>query len=570
MKNNEVAEIFDEIADIMEILQVNWKPKAYRKAALSLTGLSQNIDDIYKKSGIKGLEEIPGIGGGLAKKIIEYLTTGKISEYEKLKKKIPLSVEQMTHIRGLGPKKVWKLYKELKINNVEELKKACEKGLLQNLEGFGEKTEKEILESLALYKKGQERRLLGEVLPLAREIVEELKKLSEVKKIEIVGSLARMKETIKDIDLLIISLNPRKVMEYFVNLSQVEKIVARGELKSSVLLKQGINCDLRVFEEKNFGAAMQYFTGSTEHNVELRKIAIGQGYKLNEYGLFKGNKYVCGRTEEEIYDRLGLLRVPPEMRENTGEIKLKKLPDLINYGDIKGDLHMHTNWSDGQNTTEEMILAAKNSGHEYIAITDHSPGQRLANGLDEKRLLKHIEEIKELRKRITGIKILIGSEVDILKDGNLDYPDRLLKLLDWVNISIHSGFKMSEKEMTKRVLKALDNPFAKVWSHPTARSINKREPINVDLEKVFQKAKDRGLLLEVNSTPKRLDLKDSHARLAVEMGNKLIINTDSHAVAHLKGMEYGIAQARLGWIEKKDVVNTLSWKEFEKYVGKNG
>ncbi len=568
MKNNEVAEIFEEIADILEILQINWKPKAYRKAALNILSLSQNIDDIYKKSGIKGLEEIPGIGEGLAKKIIEYLTTGKIIEYEKLKKKIPLSVEEMTHIRGLGPKKVWKLYKELRIKNTEELGKACEKGLLQNLEGFGEKTEKEILESLALYKKGQERRLLGEVLPLAREIVNELKKLNEVKRIEIVGSLARRKETIKDIDLLIISADPKKVMNYFVNLPQVEKITAHGELKSSVILKQGMNCDLRVFEEKNFGAAMQYFTGSTEHNVEVRKIAISEGYKLNEYGLFKGNKYLCGKTEEEIYTKLGLLRVPPEMRENTGELKLKKLPNLIDYKDIKGDLHMHTTWSDGQNTTEEMILAAKNLGHQYIAITDHSPGQRLANGLEEKRLLAHIEEIKELRKKITGINILAGAEVDILKDGNLDYPDRLLKLLDWVNISIHSGFKMSEKDMTKRVLKALDNPYAKVWSHPTARSINMREPINIDLAKVFERAKDRSLLLELNSTPKRLDLKDSHARLAVEIGNKLIINTDSHAASQLKQIEYGIAQARRGWVEKKDVVNTLSWKEFENFLSR--
>ncbi len=566
VKNKELAEIFNEIADILEILQVEWKPRAYRNAAISLENLSQNIDDIYLTKGIKGLKEIPGIGENLAKKIEEFLKTGKVKEYEELKKKIPQGVEEMTHVQGLGPKKAYKLFKELKIKDLKQLKEACENKKIRNLEGFGEKTEQEILENLAVYQKGQERRLLGEILPVARSIVEELKKLSEVKKIEIVGSLARRKETVKDIDLLIVSSNAVKVMNYFIKMPNVEKVISHGEAKSAVLLKEGVNCDLRVFEEKSFGAAMQYFIGSKEHNVEVRKIAQNKGCKLNEYGLFKKEKYLCGRTEQEIYSKLGLLCVPPEMRENTGELKIKKLPDLIDYQDIKGDLHVHTTWSDGQNTTEEMILAAKKLGYEYIAITDHSQRQFQANGLNEKRLLKHIEEIEKLRKKINGIKILIGSEVDILKDGSLDYSNKILKLLDWVNIAIHQGFTMTEEEITKRVLKALDNPYVKVFSHPTARSLNKRPEINVNLERVFQKTKDRGIILEINSTPRRLDLKDTHAKLAVEMGNKLIINTDSHSTEQLKFIEYGIAQARRGWIEKKDVINTLPWNKFENYI----
>ncbi|MBI4919653.1 nucleotidyltransferase domain-containing protein, partial [archaeon] len=320
MKNREIADIFNEIADILEILQVEWKPRAYRNAAVNLENLSQDIEYIYSKKGIDGLKELPGIGENLAKKIEEFLKTGKVKEYEKLKKKIPLEVEEMTHVQGLGPKKAYRLFKELKIKNLKELKYACEKNKVRNLEGFGEKTEQEILENLALYEKGQERKVLGAVLPVARSIVEELKKLSEVKKIEIVGSLARMKETIKDIDLLVVSTNSKRVMSYFTSLPSVEKVISHGEAKSSVLLKEGLNCDLRVFDEKSFGSAMQYFIGSKEHNVEVRKIALSKGFKLNEYGLFKREKYICGKTEEEIYGKLGLLLIPPEMRENTGEL----------------------------------------------------------------------------------------------------------------------------------------------------------------------------------------------------------------------------------------------------------
>jgi len=565
MKNQEIAEIFDEIADILEMLQIEWKPRAYRKAAQSMRD-SVNIEEIYKKKGVEGLKEISGIGDALAKKIEEYLRTGKIREFEKLKKKIPLSVDEMTHIQSLGPKKAYRLFKELNIKNIKQLELACKQGKLRTLEGFGEKSEKEIIANIELYKKGRERKMLGRILPLARELINELKKVKEVKKIEIVGSLIRMKETIKDIDLLIASANSEKVMNHFVNLPGVEKVLVRGETKSSVLLKAGLNCDLRVVPEKSFGAALQYFIGSKLHNVEVRKIAIKKGYKLNEYGLFKKNKYVCGKDEKEIYKKLDLLYVPPELRENTGELKLKKLPDLVSGKDIRGDLHTHTVWSDGESTTEEMILAAKKLGYEYIAITDHSPRQIMANGLDEKRLLAHIKEIELLRKKISGIQILIGSEVDILRDGSLDYSNKILKKLDWVNIALHTSLKLNFNDMTKRVLTALDNPYVNSFVHPTARSLENRGPVEFNVEKIIQKAIDNNILLEINSAPKRLDLKDVHARLAVEMGAKLVIDTDAHHENQLKNIEYGVATARRGWVEKKHVVNTLSWGKFKKYM----
>lgn len=566
MQNKKLENLFEEIADILEILQVEWKPRAYRKAAESIASLSRSIEDIYEEKGITGLKEIPGIGEALAKKIVEFLKTGSIKEYEKLIKKIPKSVEEMVHLQGLGPKKTYRLFKELNIKSIAQLEKACKQGKLRKLEGFGEKSEKEILTGIQYYKKGLERKSIGLVLPVAKEIVEELKKLKEVEKIEIVGSLRRMKETIKDIDLLVVSKNRKKVMEKFTTLPNVEKIISKGETRSSVVLSEGLNCDLRVVPEKSFGAAMQYFTGSKQHSVEVRKIAIKKGYKLNEYGLFKGKRYLCGRTEKEIYKKLGLPYFPPELRENRGELSLKKIPNLISLKDIKGDLHVHTLWSDGIETTENMILACRAKKYEYVAITDHSKSQSVANGLSEKRLIKHIEEIENLKNKIKGIKILIGSEVDILKDGSLDYSNKILKKLDWVNISLHSYFKQSPKEATKRVLKALDNPYVTVFSHPTARSIGKRGPINFDIEKVIQKAVDNKILLEINSAPKRLDLKDVHAKLVVEMGAKVIINTDSHRIEHLDNMLYGVATARRGWVEKKHVVNALSWNKFKKYI----
>src|SRR3989344_1094691 len=571
MKNIEIALIFYKIADILEMLGIEWKPIAYRRAARVIETMSKDIETIYNKDGLKGLMQISSIGKALAKKIEEYILTDKIKEYELLKKQIPKGFEDLLYVQGIGPKKVYKLFKKLKIDNIQKLENAAKKGLIRKLEGFGDKSEQEILKSIEIFKKGQERMLLGKALPIAREIESSLEKLKEVKKVVIAGSVRRMKETIKDIDILVISSNPKKVVNTFTTMPNVERVLAKGETKSSIVLKQGINSDLRVLEEKSFGAGLNYFTGSKDHNVELRRIAITKGLKLSEYGLFnaKNGRYVCGRTEQDVYKKLGLSYVAPELRENLGEIqaaKKSKLPKLIDYDSLNGDLHMHTKWSDGANTTEEMINACINLDYKYIAITDHSKSEYVANGLDEKRLLKHCQEIDELQKKYPQIRVLKGAEVDILSDGKLDYSDKILKKLDIVIASIHSRFKSQKEEMTKRIIKALENKYVNIFSHPTGRLINEREPYEVDIEKLFETARENNVFLEINSFPSRLDLKDINIKLALEHEVKFAINSDSHSTEHLKYIELGIAQARRGWLESKDILNTLSKQKVEKIL----
>ena len=571
MKNIEIALIFYKIADILEMLGIEWKPIAYRRAARVIETMSKDIETIYNKDGLKGLMQISSIGKALAKKIEEYILTDKIKEYELLKKQIPAGFEDLLYVQGIGPKKVYKLFKKLKIDNIQKLENAAKKGLIRKLEGFGDKSEQEILKSIEIFKKGQERMLLGKALPIAREIESSLEKLKEVKKVVIAGSVRRMKETIKDIDILVISSNPKKVVNTFTTMPNVERVLAKGETKSSIVLKQGINSDLRVLEEKSFGAGLNYFTGSKDHNVELRRIAITKGLKLSEYGLFnaKNGRYVCGRTEQDVYKKLGLSYVAPELRENLGEIqaaKKSKLPKLIDYDSLNGDLHMHTKWSDGANTTEEMINACINLDYKYIAITDHSKSEYVANGLDEKRLLKHCQEIDELQKKYPQIRVLKGAEVDILSDGKLDYSDKILKKLDLVIASIHSRFKSQKEEMTKRIIKALENKYVNIFSHPTGRLINEREPYEVDIEKLFETARENNVFLEINSFPSRLDLKDINIKLALEHEVKFAINSDSHSTEHLKYIELGIAQARRGWLESKDILNTLSKQKVEKIL----
>ena len=571
MKNIEIALIFYKIADILEMLGIEWKPIAYRRAARVIETMSKDIETIYNKDGLKGLMQISSIGKALAKKIEEYILTDKIKEYELLKKQIPKGFEDLLYVQGIGPKKVYKLFRKLKIDNIQKLENAAKKGLIRKLEGFGDKSEQEILKSIEIFKKGQERMLLGKALPIAREIESSLEKLKEVKKVVIAGSVRRMKETIKDIDILVISSNPKKVVNTFTTMPNVERVLAKGETKSSIVLKQGINSDLRVLEEKSFGAGLNYFTGSKDHNVELRRIAITKGLKLSEYGLFnaKNGRYVCGRTEQDVYKKLGLSYVAPELRENLGEIqaaKKSKLPKLIDYDSLNGDLHMHTKWSDGANTTEEMINACINLDYKYIAITDHSKSEYVANGLDEKRLLKHCQEIDELQKKYPQIRVLKGAEVDILSDGKLDYSDKILKKLDIVIASIHSRFKSQKEEMTKRIIKALENKYVNIFSHPTGRLINEREPYEVDIEKLFETARENNVFLEINSFPSRLDLKDINIKLALEHEVKFAINSDSHSTEHLKYIELGIAQARRGWLESKDILNTLSKQKVEKIL----
>ncbi len=570
MKNLELSRIFSEIADILEIQQVQWKPQAYRRAARAIETLSEDIEEIYRKGGIKALQEIPGVGEGIAKKIVQFIEEGEVREHEKLKRGMPEGFDELMRVPGMGPKKLKVLHEKLGIKTLKDLEEAAKKGKIRELERFGEKSEEDILRGLELVKKGKERMLLGKALPIARSIEAQLRRLKEIKKVSIAGSTRRRKETIKDIDILVVSSNPKKVMNYFTTMDEVDTILAKGPTKSTIFLKAGLPSDVRVVEEKSFGAALQYFTGNKEHNIKLREIAIKKGCKLNEYGLFdkKTGRYICGRTEEEVYKKLGLPYFEPELRENTGEFELAKksgkLPDIIPYNSVKGDLHTHTVWSDGANTTEEMVLAAKKIGYEYIAISDHSKSERIANGLDEKRMLKHLDEIDKVAKKAQGIQVLKGSEVDILPDGSLDYKDEILKKLDFVTASVHSRFKSSKKEMTDRIVKAMKNRYVNVIGHPTGRLINAREPYEIDFEKLCKAAVENDVFLEINASPERLDLSDNLIKTAIAYGVKFVISTDSHSTEQLKYMELGIAQARRGWATAKDIINTLPWKKFEK------
>jgi DNA polymerase (family 10) len=466
------------------------------------------------------------------------------------------------------------LHKKLGIKSVAQLEKAARAGKIRKLKGFGPKSEEDILRGIEMLKRGEERKLLGTVLPLARALEASMKKVRDVKQAVAAGSVRRMKETVGDIDILTISKNSKPVMDAFTKMPEVVEVLAKGPTKSTVILSYGkhqIQADVRVLEEKSFGAALQYFTGSKDHNIKLRQIAIKKGYKLSEYGLFiaKTGRYVAGRTEAEVYKKLGLPYIEPELRENRGEIEAaqaKKLPKLIPYNAIKGDLQMHTKWSDGSNTIEEMASAAQKMGYKYIAITDHSKSQHIAHGLDEKRLAKYLKALDAAQKKFPNIRILKGSEVDVLPNGKLDYSDRILKQLDIVVAGVHSRFKSPKAEMTKRIVKAFSNKYIHVLAHPTGRVINVREPYEFDLEKVFQAAIDNNVALEINAFPSRLDLKDVHIKLAKDFGVKLSMGTDSHSADHLRYIEFGIAQARRGWAESKDILNTLPFNKLEKFL----
>jgi len=566
MNNLELARIFYEIADILEMKEVEWKPRAYRKAAQAIENLSEDVSEIYKKSGIKSLEEIPGVGESIAEKIEEFLKTKHIKTYEKLKRSLPKHLTELMEIQGLGAKRANILYKKLKIKSIKDLEKAAKQHKISKLQSFKIKTEENILKGIELFKKSSQRTLLGIALPIANNLINELKKSKYVNKISVAGSLRRRAETIGDIDILATSSQPQKVMDLFTALPDVKRILAKGSTKSIVLLKNNMQADIRVIEDKSFGAALQYFTGNKEHNIKLRGIAIKKGLKLNEYGISKKEKYISGKTEEDVYKTLGLNYMDPELRENTGEIEASlknKLPKLVSLKDIQGDFHVHTIESDGNNTIEEMASAAQKLGYEYICITDHSKSTYIAHGLKEDRLLGHIKNIRKLQKKFK-IKIFAGSEIDILPDGTLDYPDEILKKLDIVSVSVHSNFKKQEKDATNRIIKALENKYVHILNHPTNRLINEREPLSLDLDKIFKVASENKKILEINSHPNRLDLKDVYIKKAKEYGCKFSISTDAHSTNSLRYMELGVSQARRGWCEKKDIVNALSLKEIEK------
>jgi DNA polymerase (family 10) len=566
MKNQQIAMIFGEIAELLEMKGENvFRIRAYRRAAQNLDGLAKDVASLSPEE----LAAIPGIGKDLAAKVREYLETGKIAKHEELKKEIPQGVLELLKVPGLGPKKAKQFYDKLKIKSIEELETAIRTGRLEGLPGVQKKTEENILSGIAVLKKGSGRTPLGRALPLAEDIVGRLKDSAPVGQIEIAGSIRRKRETIGDVDILVTSKKPREVMDVFVRLSHVARVLAQGETKSSVVTDEGIQVDLRVVDEDSFGAALQYFTGSKEHNIRLREMAVKAGLKINEYGVFEGapEKKIGGKKEEDIYKALGLPWIAPELREDRGEIDAaeeKRLPDLVTLEDIRGDLHVHTKWSDGSHDLDTIVEAARKRGYSYLAITDHTKGLGVAHGLDEKRLAEECRLIDAANGKLRGFRVLKGTEIDIRSDGKLDLADSSLLALDIVVASIHSGFKQSREQITKRLLAAVRHPLVSVIAHPTGRVIGEREAYDVDMEAVLKEAAKWGTAMEVNAYPLRLDLNDGHVRMATELGVPLVISTDTHVTTQFEFMAYGVSVARRGWAERKDVLNTIPCEQLLK------
>lgn len=576
ISNSEIATILKQISEYLAMEDVAFKPQAYEKAALIIESLEKPVAELYYQNGLAALETLPGIGHSIAEKIEELIKTGRSRYYESLKKKIPVDLATLSRIEGLGPKSIKKLYQQLKIKNLADLEKAAKEGRISHLPGFGPKSEENILKGIEFLKQSSQRFELGFIMDIIEDIQNRLRQLKETEKIAIAGSVRRQKETVGDVDILIVSNQPKKIMDFFVNMPEVAHVFAYGLTKSAVRLKNGLEIDLRVVKTESFGAALNYFTGSKEHNIALREIAIKKGYKLNEYGLFKGNKQIAGRTEEEIYKALGMAYIEPEMRENRGEIQLaqkNQLPKLIGYDELLGDLQIQSNWTDGSNSIEELALAAIKRGLRYIAITDHTKHLAMTGGLDEKRLLQQWREIDKLNSRFriknSKFKILKSTECDILKDGSLDLPDAVLKQADLVGASIHSYFNLSEKEQTARLIKAMKNPYVDIIFHPTGRLINRRPPYQLDIDKIIETARQTRTALEINAYPNRLDLKDEYVRKCVDAGVKLAINSDAHAIEHLDFIKYGIAQARRGWAQKKDIINAWPLEKMLKLIKHN-
>jgi len=572
MKNPDVAKFFYEIASILEAQDVQFKPMAYRKAAMAIETWNAEVEEIYKEKGVNGLKEIPGVGEAIAKKTAEILETGKLKYLEELRKDSPRELLDIVSIYDIGAKTAYKIYKELGVNTVEDLKKAAESHKIREIKGLGEKTEEKILEGIKKMKERKGRMLLGIAWPVAVDVVESLKKTEDIEKISIAGSLRRKKETIGDIDILVVSSQPEKIMNSFTSLENVKKILVKGRTKTSVIIND-IHTDLRVVPRESFGSALQYFTGSKEHNIKIRKIASDKGMKISEYGVFdrKTNKRLAGETEEEVYNALSMAYIEPELREDRGEIEeamKNKLPKLINEKDIKGDFHVHTKWSDGANSIEEMAGAGIKKGYSYIAVTDHSKSLRVARGLKENDVSGQIDEIKKINKKYPNFKIFTGTETDIKENGELDFDDSLLKRLDVVIAGVHSKLKIDEKTMTERIITAMGNKNVDIIAHPTGRVIGKREPYRLNMEKILDAASRNKTCLEINALPDRLDLNDTYIKMAREKSVKLCINTDAHNLSHFDMMKYGVFNARRGWLTKNDVLNTYSADEIKDFFAK--
>jgi DNA polymerase (family 10) len=568
MENKGIADIFTEIADILDILGENpFRIRSYRNAARTIEDLSQSIQSLVQNG--KNLEEIPGIGKSIREKIEEILATGKCRFLEELRTKIPSGLTDLLKLEGLGPKKVKILYDELAVDSIDRLEKAARAGKLRDLPGMGLKTEEKLIQSIEKYRAGVGRFKLSVGFLYATSLLEYLRSVPGVRQLEVAGSFRRRRETIGDLDILAICTKGAPMMKKFISYDDVAEVLSHGETKSSIRLKCGLQVDLRVLEPKSFGSALHYFTGSKAHNIAIRERAQKLGLKISEYGVFraKDEKWLSGQKEEEVFTAVGLPFIPPELREDRGEIQAAeagKLPKLIELTDIRGDLQMHTFATDGKNSIEEMARKGKEMGYDYIAITDHSKAVRIAKGLDEKALARQFQEIDRLNQKGLGIRVLKGVEVDVLPDGSLDLKDEILKESDVVLASVHSRFNMDEKEMTRRIIKALKNPHVDILAHPTGRLLLEREPYKVNLKEMIQAAIDYGVILEINAYPDRLDLKDVDARLARDMGAKLSISTDAHSAQQMEMMKFGVFTARRGWVEARDVVNTLPLEKLQK------
>jgi DNA polymerase (family X) len=588
MKNADIAKTFRKIGFMIEIggndINATFRARAYKRTSDVIASLSANLEEIYRKEGVEGLQKIPSIGKAIALKIEECIMTGKIKYFEVLKATTPINIDDFYSLESISPKTLKVLYDKLKIKDLSDLEKAASEGKLRNIPGFSQKKEETILKKIQIFKKGTSRYLLGEVYPIIKQIESRLSNVKGVKRAVAAGSFRRMKETIGDIDYVVVSGSPEKVMDYFVKMPEVDEILSRGPSKSFVRLNNGMDADLLVVPQESFGSSLQYFTGSKEHGVAMRKIALAKGLHLNEWGIFDNNKKrVSGFTEEEVYQALDLDWIPPEMRENTGEIELAKkrgyLPRLIKYNSLKGDLQVHSNNTDGTMSIEEMALAAKEKfGLEYVAITDHTKSLKLTNGLDEKQILDQANKISEINDKLKlmnqytkrskknhhhhilsgNFRILSSAEVNIMKDGSLDIANNVLDKLDIVGAAIHSSFAQPIEVQTERLIKTAQNPSVDIIFHPTGRRINKREGYAVNMKKLIDVVKDTDTVLEIDAHYDRLDLKDDYIRMAVENSIKLVIDSDAHHPVHFDFLKFGIGQARRGWAKQSDILNTLS------------
>lgn len=570
ISNVEIATIFEQLAHLLEIQGENpFKIRAYENAAREIRNMASSLSQMVKDK--IDISKLPTIGEHIALKIIEIVHTGKLSKLEKLKKSFPSHILDILKIEGIGPKRAKILYESLHVGSLDDLRKAALNHRIRELNGFNEKIEKNIIDKTILAKKIKKRFMYSVVEPHAKALVAYLEKSKDIIKVLVAGSFRRRKDTVGDIDMVGTSKNPSKVIDYFMKYPDIKNIILHGDTRSTFILKNNIQVDFRCVQEDSYGSALHYFTGSRSHVLAIRNIAVDRNLKINEYGIYKDEQKIAGLSEVKMYKTMGFSYIEPELRENRGELEASskgKLPHLINQEDIKGDLHMHTVYSDGQNSIREMVKTAQKKGYKYIAITDHSKHIGIVNGMDEAKLAKQIDEIDEINESIKGIVILKSIEVDILEDGTLAMSNDMLKKLDLVVAGVHDKFDLSKKKQTQRILRAIENPYVSILAHPTGRLINQREPYDLDMDMLFKKVKQRGCFLEINAQPQRLDLNDIYVKFAKDIGIKFAISTDSHNSASLVYMKYGIYQARRGWVEKKDVINTLSLSKLKQILNK--